>query len=104
MRSCTLLFDSLRLLIYHKSEPRTPVLLESRALGILIRAFPVLQHHITYLLSYTPRVRDRIFRGGLCPFPLLSEYICYNRKLNITLNFIFHMYDRNSYKCDVTCS
>src|SRR6218665_470156 len=24
--------------------------------------------------------------GGFCPFPLLSEYICYNRKLNITLN------------------
>src|SRR6218665_499866 len=22
--------------------------------------------------------------GGFCPFPLLSEYICYNRKLNIT--------------------
>src|SRR6218665_2243010 len=35
-------------------------------------------------------------RGGFCPFPLLSEYmyICYNRKLNITLNFIFHMYDK----------
>src|SRR6218665_202057 len=32
-------------------------------------------------------------RGGFCPFPLLSEYICYNRKLNITLNFRFHMYD-----------
>src|SRR6218665_2990569 len=23
-------------------------------------------------------------RGGFCPFPLLSENICYNRKLNIT--------------------
>src|SRR6218665_4012751 len=33
-------------------------------------------------------------RGGFCPFPLLSEYICYNRKLNITLNFMFHMYDK----------
>src|SRR6218665_1043271 len=33
-------------------------------------------------------------RGGLCPFPLLSEYICYNKKLNITLNFMFHMYDK----------
>src|SRR6218665_2618402 len=32
-------------------------------------------------------------RGGFCPFPLLSEYICYNRKLNITLDFMFHMYD-----------
>src|SRR6218665_1946989 len=30
---------------------------------------------------------------GFCPFPLLSEYICYNRKLNITLNFMFHMSD-----------
>src|SRR6218665_3280039 len=29
-----------------------------------------------------------------CPFPLLSEYICYNRKLNITLNFMFHRYGK----------
>src|SRR6218665_1447936 len=32
--------------------------------------------------------------GGFCPYPLLSEYICYNRKLNITLNFMFLMYDK----------
>ena len=32
---------------------------------------------------------------GFCPFPLLLEYICYKRKLNITLNFKFHMYDKN---------
>src|SRR6218665_3056227 len=43
-------------------------------------------------------------RVGFCPFPLLSQYICYNRKLNITLNFMFHMYDKNLYKRDVTCS
>ena len=43
-------------------------------------------------------------RGGFCPFPLLSEYICYNKKLNITLNFMFHMYDKKNYKRDVTCS
>src|SRR6218665_123130 len=43
-------------------------------------------------------------QGGFCPFPLLSEYICFNRKLNITLNFMFHMYDKIFYKCDVTCS
>src|SRR6218665_1886535 len=42
--------------------------------------------------------------GGFCPFPLLSEYICYNTKLNITLNFMFHTYDKKIYKCDVTCS
>src|SRR6218665_3279097 len=35
-------------------------------------------------------------RGGFCPFPLLSEYICYNRKVNITLNFMFHMYDKKN--------
>src|SRR6218665_2312397 len=28
-------------------------------------------------------------RVGFCPFPLLSQYICYNRKLNITLNSCF---------------
>src|SRR6218665_2602056 len=43
-------------------------------------------------------------RVGFCPFPLLSQYICCNRKLNITLNFMFHMYDKNLYKRDVTCS
>src|SRR6218665_950232 len=37
--------------------------------------------------------------GGFCPFP-----ICYNRKLNITLNFMFHMYNEKIYKRDVTCS
>src|SRR6218665_1215301 len=30
-------------------------------------------------------------RGGFCPFPLQSEYICYNRKVNITVNFMFHI-------------
>src|SRR6218665_3501860 len=34
-------------------------------------------------------------QSGFCPFSLLSEYICYNRKVNITLNFMFHMYDKN---------
>ena len=33
-------------------------------------------------------------RGGFYPFPLVSEYICYDRKFNITLNFMFHMYDK----------
>src|SRR6218665_3023481 len=32
-------------------------------------------------------------RCGFYLFPLLSEHICYDRKLNITLNFMFHMYD-----------
>src|SRR6218665_1393958 len=32
-------------------------------------------------------------RGGFCPSPFLSEYIQYNRKLNITFNFRFHMYE-----------
>src|SRR6218665_3854949 len=42
--------------------------------------------------------------GVFCPFPLLLEYICYNRKLNNTFNFRFHMYENLFYKCDVTCS
>jgi len=41
-------------------------------------------------------------RGGFCPFPLLSEYTLYNRKLNITFNFKFHMYEKFE-KGDVTC-
>src|SRR6218665_1762255 len=41
-----------------------------------------------------------VFVWGFCPgwflsVPLLSQYICYNRKLNITLNFMFHMYNKN---------
>src|SRR6218665_692526 len=43
-------------------------------------------------------------RVGFCPFPLLTQYICYNRKLNITLNVMFRMYDKNLFKRDVTCS
>src|SRR6218665_3386603 len=43
-------------------------------------------------------------RGGFCPFLVLSQYICYNRKLNITLNFMFNMYDKKRYKRDVTCA
>src|SRR6218665_3878304 len=39
-------------------------------------------------------VRGAFCPGGFCPFPLLSEYSCYNRKVNITLNFMFHMYDK----------
>src|SRR6218665_2719448 len=40
-------------------------------------------------------------RVGFCPFPLLSQYICYYRKLNITLNVMFQMYDKLFYKRDV---
>src|SRR6218665_2199585 len=42
-------------------------------------------------------------RGGFCPSPFLSEYIHFNRKLNITFNFRFHMYGI-FLKFDVTCS
>ena len=47
---------------------------------------------------------EYFIRDGFYSFPLLSQYICYNRKLNITLNFMFHMYNKIFYKCDVTCS
>ena len=35
----------------------------------------------------------RFCPGWFCPFPLLSDYIRYNRKLNTTFNFRFHMYE-----------
>ena len=41
-------------------------------------------------------------RGGFYPFPLLSEYICYNRKLNIAINFGFHMYMYDNFFISVT--
>src|SRR6218665_1280942 len=46
----------------------------------------------------------RFCLGWFLSVPVLSEYICYIRKLNITLNFMFRMYDKKIYKCDVTCS
>src|SRR6218665_2628003 len=50
-----------------------------------------------------------LLSGRFCPgwflsVPVLSEYICYIRKLNIILNFMFRRYDKKIYKCDVTCS
>src|SRR6218665_1274313 len=60
--------------------------------------------------GFVRRVCQRVFclegfvRGGFCPFLLLSQCICYKRKLNITLNFMFNMYDKKMYKRDVTCS
>src|SRR6218665_1625961 len=36
----------------------------------------------------------RFVRGGFCLSPLLSEYICYNIKLNITFNVRFYMYEK----------
>jgi len=44
----------------------------------------------------------RFCLGWLLSVPLLSEYICYNRKSKITLNFMFHMYDKKIYNRDVT--
>src|SRR6218665_3580047 len=32
--------------------------------------------------------------GWFLSVPVLSEYICYHRKLNITFNFVFRMYDK----------
>src|SRR6218665_2412710 len=37
---------------------------------------------------------ERFCPGWLLSVPVLSEYICYIRKLNITLNFMFRMYDK----------
>src|SRR6218665_2060155 len=34
--------------------------------------------------------------GWFLSVPLLSEYICCNRKVNITFNFRFHMYEKIS--------
>src|SRR6218665_2733748 len=44
-----------------------------------------------FYLNYSRRFLSGGFvRVGFCLFPLVSQYICYNRKLNITLNFMFH--------------
>src|SRR6218665_1063333 len=64
------------------------VCLSSR--GVLVRGFLSGKFCSGVVLSAPPSVRN-------------SEYICYNRKLNITFNFRFHMYEKNL-KCDATCS
>ena len=58
-----------------------------------------------FYLNCSQRFLSVVFcPGWFLSIPLLSQYICYNRKLNITLNFTFHMYDKNLCKRDVTCS
>src|SRR6218665_2458006 len=56
------------------------------------------------VLSEGHFMSGRFCPGWILSVPVLSEYICYIRKLNITLNFMFRMYDNFFYKCDVTCS
>src|SRR6218665_3234347 len=46
---------------------------------------------------------ERFCPGCFLSVPHLSEYIRYNRKLNITFNFRFHMYEFFE-KSGVTCS
>src|SRR6218665_179507 len=46
----------------------------------------------------------RFCAGLLLSVPVLSKYICYNRKFNITLNCMLCKFDKTIYKCDVTCS
>src|SRR6218665_2962139 len=36
----------------------------------------------------------KVLSGVVFVHTPLSEYICYNRKLKITLNFMFHMYEK----------
>src|SRR6218665_1321900 len=52
---------------------------------------------------------EGLLSGRFCPgwflsVPVPSKYICYIRRLNITLNFMFRMYDKKIYKYDVPCS
>src|SRR6218665_3877823 len=78
---------------------------------------PIFSRPSTKILDKSPLYKfylncsRRFFSGGFCPgwflfcpFHLLSQYICYNRKLDITLNFMFRIYDKNLYKRDITCS
>src|SRR6218665_328073 len=82
-----------RLLVVQKTQAKTPCTKSlSMFRGVFVRGF------VRGFWS------GRFCPGGFCPFSLLSEYLRYNRKLNITFNFTFHMYDKKFKKCDVTCS
>src|SRR6218665_1386892 len=59
--------------------------------------------------KFYPNCSRRFLSEGFCPVWFLSvppsvTTFCYNRKLNITINFMFHMYDKNVYKRGATCS
>ena len=44
----------------------------------------------------------KVLSEVLLSIPLLSEYLHYNKKLTITFNFMFYMYDKIFFKSDVT--
>src|SRR6218665_102491 len=60
-----------------KNQNKSPLvqILSQLFVGVLVRGFC---QRVFCLEGFV--------RGGFCPFPLLSEYICFKRKLNITLN------------------
>ena len=66
---------------------------------------PIFSRPSTQIPDKSPRYKfylncsRRSLSGGFvrvdfCPFPLLLQYIYYNRKLNITWNFMFHVIDK----------
>src|SRR6218665_1159381 len=75
---------------------------------------PIYSRPSTIIPDKSPRTNSiSIVRGGFCPgglsglvfvrSPFCHNTFCYNRKLTI-INFMFHMYDKNLFKRDVTCS
>src|SRR6218665_3515227 len=58
---------------------------------------PLYEFSLNCSLGFCPGGLSRgLLSGRFCPgrFLSMSEYICYHRKLKITLNFMFHMYDK----------
>src|SRR6218665_544209 len=87
---------------------RTPRFLEGLVQKSRTKA-PLYKFYLNCSRGFCPGVLSGgLLPGRFCPgwflsVPVLSEYICYNSKLNITLNFMFRMYDKKISKCDVTC-
>ena len=71
----------------HISDPRTPPIFSRPSTEIPDKS-PLYKFYLNCSRRF---LSGGFVRVGFCSFPLLSQYICYNRKLNITLNFMFHM-------------
>ena len=83
---------------------RTPRFLEGLVQKTWTKA-PLFKFCLNCSRGFCQRVfcLEGFVRGGFCPFPFCQNTsVTPARKLNITLNFMFCMYNNKIYKCDVT--
>src|SRR6218665_3042648 len=93
--------------VTHLGHPRFLVGLvkKTRTKALCTNSFSIVRRAFCPGVCQQGLLSGRFYLGWFLSFPPSAEYICYIRKLNIALNFMFHMYNKIIYKwCDVTCS